>query len=276
MCEDCGCSITEHSHDSGTKTHASHRFQAVTEQASRVPFSDQKHNHSHSAHSHGSNPALSDTVTVNVLQNILSENNHQADHIREHFNKKNIFAVNLMGSPGCGKTSLLEETAKRIKSEIAVLEGDLETTRDADRMKACGVKAHQIQTGSTCHLDAFMIHDALHEIELEQDSILFIENVGNLVCPAAYDTGAHLNAVMLSVPEGDDKVAKYPVIFRNAHIVILSKMDLLEHFDFDLERVKKDFRKLNPSADFITMSTKDESSIQTWLDYLSLKRKLRA
>ena len=244
MCEDCGCGITDH-----------------TAKPPADPI-----------HSHSSNPALTDTETVSVLHNILHENNHQAGHIRKHFSKKNVYAVNLMGSPGCGKTSLLEETAKRMKDEISVIEGDLETSRDAERLKACGVRAYQIQTGSTCHLDAFMIHDALHQFNPAENGILFIENVGNLVCPAAYDTGAHLNAVMLSVPEGDDKIAKYPVIFRNADVLIVSKVDLMEHLDFDIERVKHDFRKLNKSADYLEISSKDEKSISRWIEYIQMKR----
>jgi len=262
MCEYCGCSITDHSHPFAAKPNgAGHHL------------NDSGHEHSGR---HAGNPALQETETVEILENILHENNHQANHIREHFNKKNILALNVMGSPGSGKTSLLEATARDLDFPVSVIEGDLETTRDADRMKAAGINAWQIQTGNACHLDAFMVHDALHKFELPENSLLFVENVGNLVCPAVYDIGAHVNIVLLSVTEGDDKVAKYPVMFKNAGLLVITKTDLLPHVDFSIERVKAEFRKLNTSADIITLSTKSGENTGQWNEYINMKRKLHA
>ncbi|MBE9564850.1 MAG: hydrogenase nickel incorporation protein HypB, partial [Proteobacteria bacterium] len=153
---------------------------------------------------------------VSVLHSLLHENDHTAKHNRDHFDQHNVLAVNLMSSPGAGKTALLEATIQQLDSDIriAVIEGDLETENDAERIRKHGVKAIQIATGSACHLDAHMIHQALHNLDLTEFDIVFIENVGNLVCPASFDLGQHLNVTLLSVPEGDDKPAKYPVMFR--------------------------------------------------------------
>ena len=162
-------------------------------------------------------------AAVTVLKNLLSENDHQADHNREHFDRQGVLAINLMSSPGAGKTSLLEATIEALAGSlsIAVIEGDLETENDAERIRAKGVPAIQIATGSACHLDAHMVHDALHRLDLHGVDILFIENVGNLVCPASFDLGHHRNVTLLSIPEGDDKPAKYPVMFRAADLVLL-------------------------------------------------------
>jgi hydrogenase nickel incorporation protein HypB len=173
-----------------------------------------------------------------------------------------------MSSPGSGKTSMLERLADT-GMKFSVIEGDLETNKDADRLKAKGVDAHQIQTGSACHLDAFMVHKALHHIKLDDIDVCFVENVGNLVCPASYDVGCHLNIVLISVPEGADKVAKYPVMFRSADLVVVTKCDLLEHFDFSIDEVKTEAKKLKPNVDIITLSTKDDSieKIKEWVEY---------
>jgi len=215
------------------------------------------------------------TETVAVLKNILEKNNHEAQHIRTHFDRKNIFALNLMGSPGSGKTALLETLAERFRGRLQVIEGDLETDRDAVRLQKAGIPSHQITTGQACHLDASMVHEALHHIEPEENSLLAIENVGNLVCPAVYDIGAHLNVVLLSVTEGDDKVAKYPVMFRTADLLIVTKTDLLAHVPFELERVKSDFRRLNRRADLFSLSATTGENVEPFLDYLELKLKLR-
>lgn len=143
-----------------------------------------------------------------------------------------------MSSPGSGKTTLLENLKEYTTLNYAVIEGDLETSRDADRLIAKGIKAYQIQTGSACHLDAFMVHGALHHLPLEGLDICFVENVGNLVCPASYDVGTHKNIVLLSVPEGDDKIEKYPVMFRRADVVFITKCDLLPYFDFNLAEAR--------------------------------------
>jgi len=208
---------------------------------------------------------------VTVLQNLLHENDHTAQHNREHFNGHGVVAINLMSSPGAGKTALLESTIRAIGDEfqIAVIEGDLETENDAERIRAQGVKAVQITTGSACHLDAHMVHDALHELELAGLDIVFIENVGNLVCPASFDLGQQANVVLLSVPEGDDKPAKYPVMFRTADMVMLSKADLLPILDdFSPQRVEKYLHNLASTAPLIHTSAKSGEGLENWLDWL--------
>ena len=208
---------------------------------------------------------------VTVLHSLLHENDHIAQHNREHFNSHGVVAVNLMSSPGAGKTALLEATIKALGDEfrIAVIEGDLETENDAERIRAHGVTAVQITTGSACHLDAHMVHDALHQLDISTFDIVFIENVGNLVCPASFDLGQHSNVVLLSVPEGDDKPAKYPVMFRTADLVMLSKADLLPVLDdFSPERAEKYLRNLASPAPLIRTSAKSGDGIADWLDWL--------
>jgi len=242
MCKDCGCSIVE---EPSTKSHLH------------------------------DNPQLNDTKTIEVITKILDKNDHEAGHNRAHFEKNSVLAVNLMSSPGSGKTSLLEAIADSKKISFSVIEGDLETSRDADRIAAKGVAAYQIQTGSACHLDAFMVHKGLHQMPLESVDVCFIENVGNLVCPASYDVGSHLNVVLVSVPEGDDKIEKYPVMFRQADLVLITKVDLIEHFDFDLEYAKKEARKLKPSVDILEISTKDMKSIERVISWIEFKKNMR-
>ena len=208
---------------------------------------------------------------VTVLHSLLHENDHTALHNREHFNAHGVIAVNLMSSPGAGKTALLETTIKELGDEysIAVIEGDLETENDAERIRKHGVKAVQITTGSACHLDAHMVHDAVHELDLAGLDIVFIENVGNLVCPASFDLGQHTNVVLLSVPEGDDKPAKYPVMFRSADMVMLSKADLLPVLDdFSQERAENYIRNLASSAPVIPTSAKTGDGVKDWLQWL--------
>jgi hydrogenase nickel incorporation protein HypB len=211
-------------------------------------------------------------AAVEVLQSLLSENDQQAAHNRTHFDSHGVLAVNLMSSPGAGKTSLLEATIRAVGDDlrIAVIEGDLETENDAERIRAQGVEAIQIATGSACHLDAHMVHDALHRLNLEGIDILFIENVGNLVCPASFDLGQHRNVTLLSVPEGDDKPAKYPVMFRAADIVLLTKADLLDYLDdFDPARAEGSLRNLASLAPFEHLSARrGPDGIRPWLDWL--------
>lgn len=208
---------------------------------------------------------------VTVLKSLLSANDHQAMHNRQHFDKHNILAVNLMSSPGSGKTALLEATIEALKAryKIAVVEGDLETENDAERIRAKGVPAVQIATGTACHLDAHMVHDALHSLELDVLDILFIENVGNLVCPASFDLGHHLNVTLLSVTEGDDKPAKYPVMFRAANLMLLTKSDLLPYLDeFSPQHAQDYLRQLANPAPVIKVSAKTGNGLQDWLDWL--------
>ena len=211
-------------------------------------------------------------AAVTVLQALLSENDHEAAHNREHFDRHQVLALNLMSSPGAGKTSLLERTIDALAGQvrIAVIEGDLETENDAERIRAKGVPAVQISTGSACHLDAHMVHDALHRLDLNEVDILFIENVGNLVCPASFDLGQHRNVTLLSVPEGDDKPAKYPVMFRAADLVLCTKADLLAVLpEFSVERAEHHLRRLASVVPFEPVSTRGEGDIEPWLHWLS-------
>ena len=222
---------------------------------------------------------LSKTVNgheaIDVLHGLLEANDHTAAHNRQHFNKHGVLAVNLMSSPGAGKTRLLEATIEALKDElsIAVIEGDLETENDADRIRAHGVPAIQITTGSACHLDAHMVHDALHALDLQALDIVFIENVGNLVCPASFDLGQHSNVILLSVPEGDDKPAKYPVMFRAADLVLLSKSDLLPVLDdFNPDTARRHLRELASGAPVFEISAKNAAGMDTWTHWLLAER----
>jgi hydrogenase nickel incorporation protein HypB len=208
---------------------------------------------------------------ITVLQNLLSENDHQAAHNREHFDRLGILAINLMSSPGAGKTALLEATIDALGDEIkiAVIEGDLETENDAQRIRDKGVPALQISTGSACHLDAHMVHDALHHMALDGIDIVFIENVGNLVCPASFDLGQHRNITLLSVTEGDDKPAKYPVMFRAADLVLLTKTDLLEVLDdFDPEKAEYHLRQLASEVPALQIAARRNIDIDSWILWL--------
>ncbi|NPB05117.1 MAG: hydrogenase nickel incorporation protein HypB, partial [Aquificae bacterium] len=197
-----------------------------------------------------------------------------AAHNREHFDRHGVLAINLMSSPGAGKTTLLEKTIEALKDryKIGVIEGDLETERDAERVRKKGAVAYQITTGQTCHLDAFMVHKGLHHLPLEELDVVFVENVGNLVCPASFDVGTHLNVVLLSVPEGDDKPAKYPVMFEKADLLLITKADLLPYFDFDVDRCVEEFRQINPEAEVIVLSTKTGEGMERWLEWLERRR----
>ena len=206
-----------------------------------------------------------------VLKGLLDANDHEAAHNRQHFDNHDVLAINLMSSPGAGKTALLEATIEALEDEfhIAVIEGDLETENDADRIRAKGVPAIQISTGSACHLDAHMIHRAVHQLDLDAIDILFIENVGNLVCPASFDLGQHRNVTLLSSPEGDDKPAKYPVMFRAADLMLLSKSDLLEALgDFDPDKAVRSLRDLANAAPAFQFSSRSGDGMQDWLDWL--------
>jgi hydrogenase nickel incorporation protein HypB len=218
------------------------------------------------------NPHLNNSKTIEVVTKILEKNDIQASYNRKHFDNKEVLCINIMSSPGSGKTSLLESLAKVAKIKFGVIEGDLETNNDASRLKKVGIEAFQITTGSACHLDAFMVHKALHKIDLHKIDVCFVENVGNLVCPAAYDVGAHLNIVLVSVPEGDDKVEKYPVMFRKADLVIVSKIDLLPYFNFDIKKLRKTVKEIKPNADIIEISIKDAQSIKKLESWIKLKK----
>ena len=216
-------------------------------------------------------PVLRSPNTVDVLQNLLAANDQAARHNREHFDAHGVLAINLMSSPGAGKTALLEATIAALKDSyrIAVIEGDLETDNDAARIRAQGVEAVQITTGTACHLDAHLVHRALHQLPLAGLDLLFIENVGNLVCPASFDLGQHLNVTLLSVTEGDDKPAKYPVIFRASDLVVLSKTDLLEVMDdFSPLRAARALRALGGGTPMIHTAARRAPALGPWLSWL--------
>jgi len=208
---------------------------------------------------------------IDVLHGLLQANDHTALHNREHFDRHGVLAINLMSSPGAGKTRLLEATIEALRGEfnMAVIEGDLETENDAARIRAHGIPAIQITTGSACHLDAHMVHDALHQLDLHALDIIFIENVGNLVCPASFDLGQHRNVTLLSTPEGDDKPAKYPVMFRAADLVLLSKCDLLPVLDdFSPQRARAYMHDLASRAPVFEIAATSGAGMDAWLHWL--------
>lgn len=213
----------------------------------------------------------SGSESVEVLKGLLDANDHQAQHNREHFDQHKVLALNLMSSPGAGKTALLEATIEALGADlnIAVVEGDLETENDAERIRNKGVPAIQISTGSACHLDAHMVHHALHELDLDGVDVVFIENVGNLVCPASFDLGQHCNVALLSTPEGHDKPAKYPVMFRAADLVLITKSDLLEVLgDFDPATAETYLRQIANPAPLYEVSAKTGEGMDAWLDWV--------
>jgi hydrogenase nickel incorporation protein HypB len=208
---------------------------------------------------------------VEVMRSLLHGNDHQAAHNRAHFSKAGVLVINLMSSPGAGKTSLLEATIRALKGRlsVAVIEGDLETENDAIRIRAAGAQAVQITTGNACHLDAAMVHAALHRIDLGPIDVLFIENVGNLVCPASFDLGQKRNVVVLSVTEGDDKPQKYPVMFRAADLMVVSKLDLLEAVgDFDPSKAARHLRNLASAATVLELSARGGKGLGGWINWL--------
>ncbi len=240
MCDTCGCNVT-----SGNE----HLVQAGGRHA-RTPEGRE---------------------AVSVLQSLLHENDHTATHNRQHLDAHGVLAINLMSSPGAGKTSLLEAGIELLKDQYrcAVVEGDLETENDAERIRRHGIPAVQITTGNACHLDAHMVHDALHRLELDGIDILFIENVGNLICPASFDLGQHRNITLLSVPEGDDKPAKYPVMFRAADLVLLTKTDLLPYLDeFEPARAEQNLRRLASQVPLFRVSSRTGEGMESWVDWL--------
>jgi hydrogenase nickel incorporation protein HypB len=214
-------------------------------------------------------------VPVEVHERLLSANDRTAAHNRAHFVQRGIMAVNLMGSPGAGKTALLEATARVIggSRRLAAITGDLETDRDARRLLAAGIPAEAITTGSACHLDADMIHRALHHGAARDADTLFIENVGNLVCPAIYDLGQAANVVALSVTEGEDKPLKYPVMFRVADLVLLTKVDLLPALpDFDRDALREALARVMPRPRLLEVSARTGSGIAEWVAFLEARR----
>lgn len=213
-------------------------------------------------------------VPVDVHDKILAGNDRIAAHNREHFKERGVTAINLMGSPGAGKTAVLEATARLAgRQRLGALAGDLATERDADRLCRAGITAKSITTGSACHLDADMVHHGLHHFPWRELDYLFIENVGNLVCPAVYDLGQVANVVALAVTEGDDKPLKYPVMFRKADLVLITKIDLLPHLpDVSLEAIVEALARVMPRPVSIPVSSRTGTGMDRWLHWLEQQR----
>lgn len=223
-----------------------------------------EHNHSHE-HDH-----LHTKTIIDIEKDVLYENNLLAERNRGYFDAKNILSLNLVSSPGSGKTSLLEKTLTDMKGQFGfyVIEGDQQTSRDADRIHATGTKVVQINTGKGCHLDAHMILHALQGIKPAENSILFIENVGNLICPAMFDLGEKERVVIISVTEGEDKPIKYPDIFHTADLCIINKIDLLPYVPFSIEKAKEYARQVNPALRFIEVSCLTGEGMPDWYQWL--------
>lgn len=209
-------------------------------------------------------------MEVKVMRNILGANDEIAASNRELFRAKNICVVNLMGSPGSGKTTLLEKTLEKIsgKVSVAVIEGDLFTARDAERIERLGVPVVQINTSGGCHLDAAMVKRAAESLELEKIQLLIVENVGNLVCPAEFDVGENFKATVLSITEGDDKPLKYPLIFKESAVVLLNKVDLLPYTNFSVENAREDLSTIHPGVEIIETSCTSGAGLDAWAGWL--------
>jgi hydrogenase nickel incorporation protein HypB len=286
MCETCGCGnpdefkIHDHKSDHGQQHDREHVHEHENAHEHEHDGHTHAHHHSHEhghdghshshdhPHEHSHDPAPKKVISLNI--DILSENNRLAERNRGYFEGKQVLALNLVSSPGSGKTSILEKTIKALipSRNIFVIEGDQQTTRDAERIEKSGAPAIQINTGSGCHLDAKMIHLALKKMEVGNNSILFIENVGNLVCPALFDLGEHKRVVVISVTEGDDKPLKYPFMFQSSNLCIINKTDLLPYVDFDVDTAVNYARQLNPDLEFILMSAKTGEGMSEWYAWL--------
>lgn len=236
------------------------------------------HTHSHDHHHYGTGAAgvdvagISQERLIEIETSILSKNDNYANQNRQKINALNTLALNLVSSPGSGKTTLLCETIKALGSApLAVIEGDQQTSADADRIRATGARAIQVNTGKGCHLDAHMIGHALDELTLATGSYLFIENVGNLVCPAAFDLGEDAKIAILSVTEGEDKPLKYPDMFTAAKLAILNKIDLAPYTDANISAYKENLRRVNPQIEIITLSARTGEGMDIWLNWLQEK-----
>lgn len=230
--------------------------------------------------SSGSPPGASDSRnkgvsrTLILEKNILEKNNVYASKNRDFCQNEQIFTLNLVSSPGAGKTSLLVETINRLKSDfaISVIEGDQHTSNDADRIRATGAGAIQINTGKGCHLEAHSIGHAIKDLQPAQQSLLFIENVGNLVCPAEFDLGEYAKVLILSVTEGEDKPLKYPHMFRAASLLIINKIDLLPYLDFDMAQCERFARQVNPTIEIICLSVKTGEGVLPWFEWITTQQ----
>ena len=282
MCGTCGCSdpanrVTMTDSDSGTTSvlrdggpgHHHHHHDHGHDHTHDHEHHD--HNHHHHDHDHDAPHVHGPNGEVVSLETaILAANDRVAARNRGWFEGRGVRAFNLVSSPGAGKTTLLERTIRALadRVEIAVIEGDQMTVNDAERIRAAGARAIQINTGAGCHLEADMISRAIETLDPRPGSILMIENVGNLVCPAMFDLGEQMKVVVISTPEGEDKPLKYPHMFRAAGLVIVNKIDLAPHVDFDQERCLANIRAVNPEARIIQLSARSGEGLQSWIDFL--------
>ncbi len=254
MCNTCGCEGKDNSI----------RINKPGEESNNTQHEHEHYHHDHHDHSH------SHKTEIKIEQDILQKNNLLAERNRGYFEAKNIFALNLVSSPGSGKTSLLERTIKDIGKELKlyIIEGDQQTMNDANRINKAGAPVVQINTGNGCHLDSEMIQQGVKKLEIEDNSVLVIENVGNLVCPSMFDLGESKRVVIISVTEGEDKPLKYPNMFHSSDICIINKTDLLPYVDFDVEKCKEYALKVNHHLEFIEISVKTGEGIDKWYSWL--------
>ncbi|MET0062366.1 MAG: hydrogenase nickel incorporation protein HypB [Candidatus Thiodiazotropha endolucinida] len=272
MCTVCGCGEGEtqiegqdHQHDHGHHHHHHDENES------------QGHTHDYGqgpAHAHA--PGLSQSRMVQIEQDILSKNNQYAAANRNYFQQHGILSLNLVSSPGSGKTTLLTRTIGDLQAEyaISVIEGDQQTANDAERIRATGAKALQINTGKGCHLDGHMVGHALETLKPDQGSLLFIENVGNLVCPAAFDLGEAHKVAILSVTEGEDKPIKYPDMFHAADLMLLNKIDLLPYLDFDVQRCIEYAQRINPKIKVLQLSATTGEGMRNWYQWIAASRQM--
>lgn len=268
MCSTCGCGAGE----TRIEGHAGHHHHGDH---------GHPHHHDHDGHdapAHAHAPGLGEARMVQIEQDILAKNGRFAAANRRYFTEHGILALNLVSAPGSGKTTLLVETIAKLqgKAEITVIEGDQQTARDAERIRATGAKAVQINTGKGCHLDAHGVGHALESLQPAAQSLLCIENVGNLVCPAAFDLGEAHKVVVLSVTEGEDKPLKYPDMFHAADLLLLNKIDLLPHVDFDVAQCIAYARQVNPRIKVLQVSAKTGEGMDNWLRWLKANLELSA
>lgn len=256
MCEHCGCGEGE----------------TTIRKPGEDPGQQSGHEHLH-GHSHHHSHEHSGRE-IKLEADILGENNLLAERNRGYFQAKGITAFNLMSSPGSGKTTLLEKTIRAMKGELPlfVIEGDQQTMNDAERIEATGVPVVQVNTGNGCHLDAHMVNHALDKLNPSEHSILFIENVGNLVCPSLFDLGEHKRIVIMSVTEGDDKPVKYPTMFEKADVCVINKTDLLPYVDFDLAKAKEYASQVRPGLVFFELSARNGEGMDAWLTWLRTRQ----
>ena len=286
MCTVCGCGEgesridgqTDHQHDDHTHEHNDAHGHDHSHEHDHSQAHDHQHDHHYGkgpAHAHA--PGMSQSRMVQIEQDILGKNNEYANANRDLFSVKGMLTLNLVSSPGSGKTTLLTRTLNDLKQDqkLYVIEGDQETSNDADRIRETGVQAIQINTGKGCHLDAHQIGHAVEHLTPEAQSVLFIENVGNLVCPAAFDLGEAHKVAILSITEGEDKPIKYPDMFHAADILLLNKIDLLPYLDFDIDKCIEYAKRVNPRIQVLKVSATSGEGMQDWYQWIKLAHQTR-